>query len=404
MEARYLNIIEESRISGKPLPLEIIENVQEAIWFGISSSVRAVLKRVVEMALDDERTDRLKAARHERTPERRGHRNGTYTRDLHTTLGPIEDLEVPRVVMPDGSSPGEWQTFDRYERRTYELDRLIGQLFLYGCSARNVERVSKDLWGKKVGRSTTSRVIESFEDEAKAINEAQVPTEIRYLFLDGQAHKVASELGLLDKQLLAAFAILTDGSERLLGYRLAASESEGEWSVLLDDLKARGLRSVELIVVDGAGGLEAALATRFSDVPVQRCIMHIARNVMAKVRARNKAEVGEDLRSIWDSPDRATAMTHFEAFTTKWIISEERAVRCLADKIDRALTFYDFPQEDWSKIRTNNVAERGFRFMRQRQRPIGAFTNEESAERIVGALGGEWNRRRSHPLEAIYTT
>ena len=404
MEARYLNTIEESRISGKPLPLEIIENVQEAIWLGISSSVRAVLKRVVEMALDDERTARLKAARHERTPERRGHRNGTYTRDLHTTLGPIDDLEVPRVVMPDGTSPGEWQTFDRYERRTYELDRLIGQLFLYGCSARNVERVSKDLWGRKVGRSTTSRVTESFEDEAKGINEAEIPTEIRYLFLDGQAHKVASELGLVDKQLLAAFAILSDGSERLLGYRLAGSESEGEWGMLLDDLKARGLRSVELIIVDGAGGLEAALATRFANVPVQRCIMHVARNVMAKVRARNKAEVGEDLRSIWDSPDRATAMTNFEAFTTKWIISEERAVRCLADKIDRALTFYDFPQQDWSKIRTNNVAERGFRFIRQRQRPIGAFTNEESAERIVGALGGEWNQRRSHPLEAIYTT
>jgi transposase-like protein len=47
-------------------------------------------------------------------------------------------------------------------------------------------------------------------------------------------------------------------------------------------------------------------------------------------------------------------------------VSEERVVRCLADKIDRALTFYDFPQQDWSKIRTNNGAERCFRFIRQR--------------------------------------
>jgi transposase-like protein len=94
----------------------------------------------------------------------------------------------------------------------------------------------------------------------------------------------------------------------------------------------------------------------------------------------------------------------FEAFTTKWIVTEERAVRCLAEKIERCLTFYDFPEEDWSTIRTNNVAERAFRFVRQRQRPMGAFTNEESAERIFGALGSEWNRRRSHPLEAIYTT
>lgn len=60
---------------------------------------------------------------------------------------------------------------------------------------------------------------------------------------------------------------------------------------------------------------------------------------------------------------------------------------CLAEKIDRALTFYDFPQEDWSKIRTNNVAEHGCRFIRQRQRPIGAFTNRRSANRILGDEG-----------------
>jgi len=404
VEERYLSQIEQSRTSARPLPLDVIENVQEAIWSGISGSVRAVLRRLVDMALGDEATERVGAARHERTLERRAHRNGTYTRNLATTLGPIEDLRVPRVRMPDGSSPGGWATFDRYERRTYELDRLIGQLFLAGVSGRNLERVSAELWGKKVSRSTVSRASHAFEDEQRAINGAPLPSEVRYLFLDGQNHKVRSEFGVTDRQMLAAFAICPDGSERLLGYRLGEGESAEEWALLLDDLKTRGLRSTELIVVDGAGGLEKALQARFPDTPVQRCIMHAARNVMAKVRARNKAEVGADLRTIWDSPDRAQAMRAFEAFTTKWIVSEERAVRCLAEKIERCLTFYDFPEADWSKIRTNNVAERAFRFVRQRQRPMGAFTNEESAERIFGALGGEWNRRRSHPLEAIYTT
>jgi len=404
VDERYLSQIEQSRTSTRPLPLEVIENLQEAIWAGISGSVRAVLHRLVDMALGDEATDRVGAARHERSAGRRAHRNGTYTRNLQTTLGPIEDLQVPRVRMPDGSSPGGWATFDRYERRTYELDRLIGQLFLAGVSGRNLERVSAELWGKKVSRSTVSRATEAFSEEQRAINEAPVPAQVRYLFLDGQNHKVRTEFGVTDRQMLAAFAITPDGSERLLGYRLGTSESEAEWALLLEDLKARGLRQAELIVVDGAGGLEKALEGRFSDVPVQRCIMHAARNVMAKVRSRNKAEVGADLRMIWDSPDRAQAMRAFEAFTTKWIVSEERAVRCLAEKVERCLTFYDFPEADWSKIRTNNVAERAFRFVRQRQRPMGAFTNEESAERIFGALGGEWNRRRSHPLEAIYTT
>ncbi len=173
MDERYLSQIERSRTSAKPLPLEVIENVQEPIWSGISGSVKAVLHRIVDMALADEATERVGAGRHERTPERRAHRNGTYTRDLATTLGPIEDLQVPRIRMPGGSSPGGWATFDRYERRTYELDRLIRQLFLAGVSGRNLERVSAELWGKKVSRSTVSRATEAFEDEQRAINEAR---------------------------------------------------------------------------------------------------------------------------------------------------------------------------------------------------------------------------------------
>ena len=74
--------------------------------------------------------------------------------------------------------------------------------------------------------------------------------------------------------------------------------------------------------------------------------MRAARNVMAKVRAHNKAEVGADLRAIRDAPDRASAMRAFETFTTNWIVAEERAVRCLAEKIDRCLTFHDFSQDD----------------------------------------------------------
>src|SRR6266508_5128558 len=71
VDERYLSQIEQSRTSAKPLPLEVIENVQEAIWAGISGSVKAVLHRLVDMALQDEATDRIGAARHERTAERR---------------------------------------------------------------------------------------------------------------------------------------------------------------------------------------------------------------------------------------------------------------------------------------------------------------------------------------------
>jgi Transposase, Mutator family len=40
---------------------------------------------------------------------------------------------------------------------------------------------------------------------------------------------------------------------------------------VLDDLIRRGLRRPELLIVDGAPGLEAAIAAVWDGVPVQRC-------------------------------------------------------------------------------------------------------------------------------------
>lgn len=81
----------------------MVENVQEAIGSGISASVKAVLHQLVDLALADEATERVGAGRHERTAERRAHRNGSYTRDLApvccvTSQSPNQsEMHLPRT-------------------------------------------------------------------------------------------------------------------------------------------------------------------------------------------------------------------------------------------------------------------------------------------------------------------
>ena len=62
------------------------------------------------------------------------------------------------------------------------------------------------------------------------------------------------------------------------------------------------------------------------------------------------------------------------------------------------------PEADWSKIRTNNVAERAFRFVRQRQCPIGAFTNEESGSGYLRCVRRQVEQEEEPSPEAIDTT
>ena len=54
--------------------------------------------------------------------------------------------------------------------------------------------------------------------------------------------------------------------------------STARWRAVLDDLIKRGLRRREFLVVDGAPGLDKAIATVWDGVPVQRCTIHILRS------------------------------------------------------------------------------------------------------------------------------
>ena len=55
------------------------------------------------------------------------------------------------------------------------------------------------------------------------------------------------------------------GQKVLLAIKNMGGESEAAWRALLDDLIQRGLKTPELVIVDGAPGLENALAALWSD-------------------------------------------------------------------------------------------------------------------------------------------
>ena len=77
-----------------------------------------------------------------------------------------------------------------------------------------------------------------------------------------------------------------DGQKMLLAIKSMGGESEAAWRALLDDLIGRGLRTPELVVVDGAPGLEKALAALWPDMAVQRCTVHKHRNLLAHAPER----------------------------------------------------------------------------------------------------------------------
>jgi transposase-like protein len=192
-----------------------------------------------------------------------GHRHGHRSRSLTGTFGRIT-LEMPRarLVGPDGES-SEWQSkvLRAYQRRTLAADALIASAYLAGTNTRRVRRALKALFADGVGKDVVSRVWRKVKSDWDAWNTRSLAEEpIVRLILDGTVVRVRLDRKATAISLLVVIGVRADGQKVLLAIKSMGGESTEAWRAVLDDLIKRGLRRPQFLIVDGAAGLEKALA------------------------------------------------------------------------------------------------------------------------------------------------
>jgi putative transposase len=250
-----------------------------------------------------------------------GYRHGHRERQLMGTFGPVT-VRVPRARLeaPDGKT-AEWKnaTIPAYQRRTKQADALIAGAYLSGTNTRRVRRALTALFGGAVGKDTVSRVWRKVKGDWDAWNARSLAAEpIIHLILDGTVVRVRLDKKSTSISLLVALGVRQDGQKVLLAVKDMSGESEAAWRALLDDLVKRGLKTPELIIVDGAPGLEKALAALWFNVAVQRCTVHKHRNLLAHAPDRLHDELSADYKDMIYADTKPEIEAKRKAFVRKW--------------------------------------------------------------------------------------
>src|SRR4030088_3615945 len=129
-----------------------------------------------------------------------------------------------------------------------------------------------------VGKDTVSRVWRKVKGDWDAWNARSLTDEpIIRLILDGTVVRVRLDKKSTSISLLVALGVRQDGQKILLAVKNMGGESEAAWRALLDDLVKRGLKTPELVIVDGAPGPDAALAGLGAEIAIPRCTVHTHR-------------------------------------------------------------------------------------------------------------------------------
>ena len=367
-------------------------------WFDpLETGVRTRIRGFIEELLEAELDAALGRDRYERAGMSGGHsprgvtgcRHGHRERSLLGTFG-ATTVRVPRarVATPEGKT-AEWRNaiIPAYQRRTKRADALIAGAYLSGTNTRRVRRALAALFGGAVGKDTVSRVWRKTKGDWDAWNARSLTDEpIIRLILDGTVVRVRLDKKATSISLLVALGVRSDGQKVLLAIKNMGGESEAAWRALLDNLVARGLKTPELVIVDGSSGLDKALAALWSDVPVQRCTVRKHRNLLAHAPDRLHEEVSADYNDMIYAKTKQEIEAKRKVFIRKWRLKCHAVADSLEEAGDRLFTFARFPESQWKSIRTTNAIERLHEEFKRRIKTQTVLPSAETAAMLFWAL------------------
>jgi putative transposase len=344
---------------------------------GLGSAVALLINEAMKI----ERSRHLNAAPYERTELRNGYANGFKPKQLKTRVGHL-DLQVPQVRGSD-FYPSFLEKGLRSERA---LRLSLAEMYIQGVSTRKVSAILEEMCGFEVTSMDVSRASNALDEEFVRWRRRPLGRYL-YLVVDARYEKVRQGGVVVDSAVLIAYGIDSEGIRHILGVSVSLSEAEVHWRAFFESLVSRGLHGLECITSDAHSGLKAALRTVFPSVPWQRCQFHLQQNAQSYVpKLSMKKEVAEDIRTIFNTPNREEANRLLKLAIAKYEKSASQLSQWMESSIPEGLSIFNLRPEHRRRLRTSNMAERVNREIKKRTKIASIFPSSESCERLVTAI------------------
>jgi putative transposase len=346
--------------------------------------VRALVQQVVQQVLDSEMDETLGAEKGERTATRLGYRSGYYGRTLVTRVGKLE-LRVPQ----DRQGRFRTEVFERYQRSEKALVAALAEMYVQGVSTRKVKAITEELCGHEFSASTISRINESLDEELARFAGRTLEEEYPYVVVDARYERIRENGVIRSQAVQVAIGINWDGRRCVLAVEMANRESQTSWKEFLEQLRARGLKGVQLVVSDDHSGLRKAIREVLPGALWQRCYVHFLRNALDYLPRKADDDCLTELRWIYDRRTGQEARQDLAAWLARWTGRYAKLCRWVEENIEETLTFYALPLAHHKHMKSTNLLERLNEELKRRTLVVRIFPNTAACLRLTRALAAE---------------
>jgi putative transposase len=382
---------------------------KRAEWDALEELARIKLQGWIQDLLEEEITDLLGRKKSERlaaVDAPAGYRNGHgKIRRVSMMSG---TLEVRRPRVRGLEERFESRILPLFVRRTKEVGELLPRLYLHGLAQGDFELALRGLLGEGAPLSAWSieRLRAKWQVEFQQWKSQRLDElEVVYAWADGLYVKA----GLEDTKaaLLVIVGALKDGRKVVLAVESGQRESKDSWARVLRDLRDRGLRPWKVTVADGHLGIWGALRDVDLGAEEQRCWNHKLTNVIDQLPRKEWPEARKLLRKIPYAETEKECERLRDQFAARYRKAYPKAVETLCRDWERMVTFYRFPQDHWTHLRTTNPVESPFSAVRLRTDAAKRYKKVVNAEALIWKIlmiAEKKFRRLNSPelLEAVH--
>ena len=386
-------LTEEEKIDNQILEL-IMKKKGVKTAQDVSKTLNSMYGKVIQRLLDaefDEFMEYEKGSHEEKKTTNR--RNGSTSKGKKVKT---DNGEITIVPPRDREGKFEPQIVKKRQKVLEGFDNLVISMYARGNSLKDIKETIREIYSIDLSEETLSNMTKSVSEEVEKWQNRKLEKCYPFVYVDCIYCSVKEDLRSIKKAIYVVLGIDTKGLKDVLGIWIETTETASKWCEIFEELKSRGVEDIFFVSMDGLTGLPEAVERVYPQAILQRCIVHITRNIYGILPKKEVKEVISDFKKIYTASNLGHAKLEYEAFQKKYK-DNKKLMKKVDDNINWVMQIFEYPPAIRKLIYTTNAIESLNAGLRKVTKGKGSFINETALIKVlylrIQNLKGKWSRQ-----------
>lgn len=371
-------LTEEEKIDNQILDLLIKKGIKTAPE--ISKTLNEMYGKVVQRLLDVEFNEFMEYDKGSHESKKDSNRRNGRTskgKKVKTDNGEI-------IIVPPRDREGKFepQIVKKRQKVLEGFDNLVISLYAKGNSLNDIKDTISEIYAIELSTETLSNMTEAVSEEVETWQQRKLKECYPFVYVDCLYCYVKDDLTSSKKAIYVVLGVGTDGVKEVLGIWIDKTESASKWCEIFEELKARGVKDIFFVSMDGLTGLSEAVERVFQKAVMQRCIVHIVRNIYSILPKKEAKEIIQDFKKIYTASNLANAKLEYQNFKEKYK-DNNKLIKKVENDITWIYQIFEYPPAIRKVIYTTNAIESLNSALRKVTKGKGAFINESALMKVL---------------------